>query len=199
LARIIDQAGNILRLQRPYTHSGDNFETNGVQALKLKLQQVARFKEPACNVFTKAAWQRAGGYSTRFRFCFDLDFNVRVMRDNPCCLWNDFIVDLRRHAESDGAKFPADLAARELRQLIDHIYGYLGPAMTPADKVAGEAWYVYRLVELGLARFRASPRQFVDFLIKNRIASHLTPGVMARAASTVVRRAWLKDVQYTLP
>ena len=199
LARIIDDTGHVIRLQRPYIRSRNFLATRGAEALQLKLRQIARFKEPACNVFTKAVWHQIGGYSTRFRFCFDVDFNIRVMRENACYLWNEYVVDLRRHAGSDGAKLPADLAAGELRHLINEIYGYIGDSLTPQDKASGEAWFIYRLIELGLARYRTRPRECIDFLVRNRGSIEFSPSSMARAVRTLARRAWFKDVQCTLP
>jgi len=199
LARIIDDMGRVTRLQRPYIRSRNFLATRGAEALQLKLRQIARFKEPACNVFTKAVWQQVGGYSKRFRFCFDIDFNIRVMRENACYLWNEYVVDLRRHAGSDGAKLPSDLAAGELRQLIDEVYEYIGDRLTPQDKASGEAWFTYRLIELGLARYRARPRECIDFLVRNRGSIEFSPSSMVRVVRTVMRRAWFRDVQCTLP
>lgn len=199
LARIIDHMGHVRRLQRPYIHSRNFFATGGAEALQLKLRQVARFKEPACNVYTKSAWQRVGGYSKRYRFSFDIDFNIRMMRENACYLWNEYVVDLRRHAGSDGARLPPDLAVAELRQIINDVYGYIGDSMTPQDNAAGEAWFTYRVIELGLARYRARPRECIDFIFRNRGSMKFSLSSTVGVVRTVMRRAWRKDVQCTLP
>ena len=199
LARIIDGDGHIVRLQRPYVRSRACHRTGSNDALRLKLRQIARFKEPACNLFTKDAWRRVSGYSRQYRFCFDIDFNIKVMREHDCCLWNEYVVDLRRHARSDGATLPPDLALDELRQLIDDIYRFLGTTSTPSDRASGEAWLTYRLIELGVARYRHSPRRMLEFLAANLRKVDLSFSTLARVTGLLARRACFNDVQRTLP
>ena len=75
----------------------------GAEALKAKIRQQVRFKEPACNFYLKNAWEKIGGYDTKFRFTFDIYFNAKMMSAFKSTLWNEYLVELRRHNDSDGA------------------------------------------------------------------------------------------------
>ena len=198
LARVIDEKGRVIRVQRPYARSRHSICIGGSDALRSKLRQIARFKEPACNVYAKETWQSVGGYSARYRFCFDIEFNVNVMRQNACCLWNEYVVELRRHAGSDGATLPADLALDDLRGLVNDIYVHLGNALTPADRASGEAWVGYRTLELGIARYRSDPLRLFSFLRANFGKSSLDAPVLLRLCGMLARRVCFQDVQRTL-
>jgi len=198
LARIIDSDGQHLRDQQPYTLHGEGFRTAGKQALKLKLRQVARFKEPVCNAFSREVWERLGGYGDNYRFCFDVAYNSRVMASGSCCLWNDYIAEMRRHGGSDGAKLPADLAVADLRRLINEIYGVIGEQLTRSDQGYGEGWYLYRVFELAVARYRSEPWQLLKFFFGHLAEAQHKSAAMARAAAIVYRRLARRDVQLTL-
>jgi glycosyltransferase involved in cell wall biosynthesis len=196
-ARVVDEAGQLLRLQQPFIQGADRMRLQPVRALKLKLRQVARFREPVCNVFTKAGWEAVGGYSDHFRFCFDVAFNVELMSRVESCLWNDCVVELRRHRRSDGATLSADLAVADLQGVIRTIFNKLGSDLTPEDRHAGEAWLMYRIVELGVARYRREPRHWLSFLWGHRNEFRLSPAALQVTAATVLRRVRTGDVQLT--
>ena len=195
LAIIIDENGHEIRRQRAYSSSANPLCLGGVDALKLKLRQVARFKEPPCNLFSKSAWQEVGGYSKKFRFCPDIEFNVKMMRYGECCLWNEYAVELRRHAKSDGRQLPADLALTDLRQLIEDIYLLIGDRLTRNDRRYGDAWLMYRLVELGVARYQRQPLELLSFLYRHRSNIVIDPTTLSILMRMFTRQALRKDVQ----
>jgi glycosyltransferase involved in cell wall biosynthesis len=197
-ARVIDETGNLLRIQQPYVRGADRVRLEPMAAMKMKLRQVARFREPVCNVFSKDAWESVGGYSDRFRFCFDIAFNVELMSRVPSCLWNECVVELRRHRGSDGATLPADLAVADLRGAIQTLYEKIGHELTTADRQAGEAWLMYRIVELGVARYGKEPRKWLSFMWRHQAGLRLSPAVLLSTAATMLRRARTGDVQQTL-
>jgi len=199
LARIIDADGHVTRLQAPYLLNGSGpMRVAGKQALKLKLAQVARLKEPACNVFSKDAWRAVGGYPRDVRFRSDVTFNTRLLQHGTGYLWSEHLADLRRHASSDGRTLPAEMAARELGDLIDELYAALGPDLAQADLRNGEAWHVYRLVELAGQRYRREPLMALRFILGNRRVGRVSVQTAVDAIAIVWRRLRTGDVQNTL-
>ncbi len=199
LARIIDANGQLIRLQAAYVHESNGpMRVSGKQALKLKLAQVARLKEPVCNVFTKEAWTAVGGYPQDVRFRSDVTFNTRLLQHGTCYLWSEHLADLRRHARSDGMTLPAEMAARELGDLIDELYAALGPDLTQQDLRNGEAWHLYRLIELAGQRYRRDPLMALQFILENRRAGHVSIKTALDSLAILWRRMKTRDVQNTL-
>ena len=198
LADVIDAAGRPVRQQVPYNRIRQAITLEPQRALKLKLAQVARFKEPVCNVFQKAAWERVGGYPQAFRFCFDVAFNVSMMALGRSCLWSESLVELRRHDRSDGATLPPELALAEVKRLIDDIYLRLGSALTAADRRHGDAWLAYRTLELAAARYRRQPARLAGFLLRHWRGHGLRPGSIGTVGRMVWRRLRQRDIQLML-
>ena len=167
LANIIDAQGNLVRRQREYSDQFVKRPLSRGEALKGKLRQQVRFKEPACNFFHKNAWQKVGGYGTKFRFVFDVDFNCRLMYSSTSMLWNETLVELRRHQASDGAQLPATLALLDLAGLAEVIMSLLGPSCTRQDRAAADGWVLYRLIELLAQRGRNRPSEMLKLLSAN--------------------------------
>lgn len=199
LARIVDADGQVIRLQAPYLHSGSGpIRVSGKHALKLKLAQVARLREPACNVFTKEAWRTVGGYPQNVRFRSDVTFNTRLLQYGTGYLWSEHLADLRRHAGSDGRTLPAEMAARELGDLIDELYAALGSDLTQEDQRNGEAWHLYRLVELAGQRYQRDPVMALRFILGNRRTGRVSVKTAVDTLAIVWRRLRTGDVQRTL-
>ena len=199
LARIIDGNGQTIRLQAPYVHAAQGaMRVSGKRAVSLKLAQIARLREPACNVFSKHAWQAVGGYPRDVRFRSDVTFNTRLLQHGTGYLWSEHLVDLRRHAGSDGRTLPAEMAARELGDLIDELYAALGADLTPQDQRNGEAWHLYRLVELAGQRYRREPVKAMRFILGNRRTDAVSLKTAVDSLAIVWRRLRTGDVQNTL-
>lgn len=199
LARIINSQGQLIRYQAPYIiNSTTPIRLTGRPALKLKLAQVARLKEPACNIFLKSAWRAIGGYPENVRFRSDVTFNIRLLQHGTCYFWNEYLADLRRHEGSDGRTLPAEMAACELSDLIDELYEAIGSDLTDADRRNGEAWHLYRLIELTAQRYRKKPMMALQFILKNRRPHAITFKNVADTLSILKRRLKTGDVQQTL-
>ena len=167
LAIIIDESGNEIRRQIPYGESKNYYSVSGKEALKLKLQQAARFKEPSCNFFIKNAWSNTGGYREDLRFTFDIAFNVKVASKFGGLLINEYGASLRRHSNSDGAKLPGELAVKEIKQLVSEIWCDLGEDISSKDYLSGNALIQYRIIELFLQRFKSNPSLSLRFLFSH--------------------------------
>lgn len=198
LANIINAEGEVIRSQRPYAKNSHYLDLTPDLALSYKLMQVARFKEPVCNIFLKENWAKVGGYSEKYRFCFDIDFNVKMMSMGRSRLWNEYIVELRRHSNSDGAKLSADLALSELRLLISDIYAKKGSNFNSKDKSYGEAWLAYRLIELAIARYRLNPVELVTYIKNNFSHIEFSVGTICILIRMLIRRAYYRDIQLTI-
>jgi hypothetical protein len=169
------------------------------EAVQLKLRQVARFREPACNVFSKRVWEHVGGYSKQFRFCFDVHFNTRVMAEVPSALISEEWCELRRHQGSDGAKLPANLALAELEELVMVSLGLIKPSATARDKRYGQAMVAYRVLELALARANGSIPKALAFIWEHKARLPVSPSGLSIVAGTLYRRLKMGDVQKSLP
>jgi putative colanic acid biosynthesis acetyltransferase WcaF len=167
LADIIDYRGRLIRRQPTYGEGFDGVEITGLEALRAKLFQQARFHEPSSNMFLKSAWEAVGGYSGKYRFMMDIHFNVRMASRFPSALWNRRLVQVRRHRGSDGAHHPMDLPLGNLRELADEILAMLGDAATDEDRAAARGWIQYRLLELCGQRFPFQPRQTISSFFRN--------------------------------
>ncbi|PZP34351.1 MAG: hypothetical protein DI603_05160 [Roseateles depolymerans] len=198
LGVIINDQGDVVRRMAPYVASREVVHLRPEEAVQLKLRQVARFREPACNVFAKRVWEQVNGYSEQFRFCFDVHFNTRVMASVPSVLISEEWCELRRHQGSDGAKLPADLALGELEQLVELSLNLIQGGGSKQDRQYGQAQVAYRLVELALARANGSPLRALAFMWAHRAHMPLMPGVMSKVARTLYRRLSKGDVQNTL-
>jgi len=199
LARIIDIDGCALRMQRPYSaESSHPILMSGVAALKGKLRQSVRFKEPVCNIFKKSAWEKVGGYSAKYRFCFDVHLNMQIMATNECALWNEYLVDLRRHNQSDGAILPASLALSDLQSLVDEILMTIGDDKTNGDLVAANGWLLYRFLELASQRLRRRPLDVWEMFLKNRSILLNNPLVYIQAGRLAATRLLHHDIQQAL-
>jgi len=166
LAIIIDENGNEIRKQARYGKSHTYF-TSGDQALKLKLRNIARFKEPSCNFFLKDAWAAVGGYREDLRFTFDIAFNIDLVYKFGGELINEYGAAVRRHAKSDGAQLPSSMAVSELEKLVIEIWKILGNNISSSDKRAGNSLLQYRTLELFLQKVKRSPAESTKFLISN--------------------------------
>jgi glycosyltransferase involved in cell wall biosynthesis len=167
LANIIDSEGVITRRQRPYGVGFINKAITGPVALKGKLRQQVRFKEPACNFYLKSAWETIGGYDAKYRFTFDIYFNIKMMSYSSSMLWNEYLIELRRHQASDGAQLPASLALTDLTSVVSAILDLLGDKATLLDKAAAKGWIEYRLIELAAQRVKQLPLEMGRLVINN--------------------------------
>jgi hypothetical protein len=167
LANIIDSGGAVLRQQQPYGKNYTNRPITGAEALKGKLRQQVRFKEPACNFYLKSAWEEVGGYDNKFRFAFDVHFNVKMMSGFSSILWNEYLVYLRRHPASDGAQLPVSLALADLRGVLDEILKILGSESTVTDRAAASGLLEYRVIELLIQRINSQPVDVIKLFLNN--------------------------------
>jgi Glycosyl transferase family 2 len=198
LGVIINDQGSIVRRMQPYVETRETILVKPEDAVKLKLRQVARFREPACNVYTKAVWAAVGGYSEDFRFCFDVHFNTRVMASVPSTLVSQEWCELRRHQGSDGALLPAELALDELARLMDFSLGLIQPHHSKLDQKYAQAQIAYRVVELALARSGGSPFKALSFIWSQKKRLTASPSIWSIVAATLFRRLRHGDVQRTL-
>jgi glycosyltransferase involved in cell wall biosynthesis len=198
LGVIIDEQGEVVRRMRPYVETCEVIYLEQSQAVRLKLRQIARFREPACNVFAKRVWEQVGGYSEQFRFCFDVHFNTRVMAGAPSVLVSEEWCELRRHQGSDGANLPADLALDELERLVQFSLNLIESGGNQSDYQYGKAQVAYRVIELALARAGYSPAKALSFMVQQRKRLTISPNVWAKTISTLYRRLKYGDVQHTL-
>lgn len=165
LADMIDADGVFIRRQSAYSKTGAVIKLQPLEGLSLKLKQVARLKEPTCNMFRKDAWDAIGGYDKRLRFTFDIAFNVELMARYPGMLWSESLASVRRHRSSDGARLPADLALSDLSLVIDRI---LKHAPGIQNRILGDGLLQYRLLELFLQKARYEKISALGFLWRNR-------------------------------
>lgn len=199
LGVVIDDQGKVTRRMRPYVQDRSLVRLQPHQAVRLKLRQVARFREPACNVFSKRVWEQVGGYKDTYRFCFDVHFNTRVMASVPSLLVSEEWCELRRHDGSDGAKLPAELALRDLQGFVDEALGLLPDGPSERDIQHAQTMVTYRVIELALARSNGSPAKALQFVWQQRRKLSLHPRVLTQVLSTLRRRLQFGDVQNTLP
>jgi hypothetical protein len=195
LANVIDAKGKLIRQQKPFGSRFVKRPLTGSEALQGKLRQQVRFKEPACNFFQKSAWEKVGGYDRQFRFVFDVHFNSKLMASTISMLWNETLVELRRHQNSDGALLPASLALADLTGLVDEIIRLLGPACTGQDRAAAHGWVQYRLVELLGQRARRRPKETLELLVKNVALFAKNPASYYWMLKLLVGRGLHHDVQ----
>ncbi|WP_158558931.1 glycosyltransferase [Rhodoferax lacus] len=195
LANLIDAQGKLIRQQKRYGDRFTNRPLTGTEALQGKLRQQVRFKEPACNFFLKCAWEKVGGYDTRFRFVFDVDFNSKLMASSSSMLWNETLVELRRHQNSDGAQLPASLALMDLAGLVEAITQRLGTACTSQDRAAAAGWVQYRLLELLAQRVRSRPLDIAKLLSSNLGLFAKNPASWYWMLKLLAGRALYHDVQ----
>lgn len=166
LAIMIDEEGNEIRKQVPYG-SLPNYNTSNNQAIKLKLRNVARFKEPSCNFFLKEAWTQIGGYSDDLRFVFDIAFNITIAKRFGGLLINEYGACVRRHSTSDGAKLPTALAINDMEKFVQKLLNDLANDCTTSDRRAGNSLIQYRVLEIFLQRFKLAPLESLKFLCFN--------------------------------
>lgn len=195
LAHIINDMGTLVRLQRPYGEDFVGQPITGAAALKGKIRQQVRFKEPACNFYLKSAWEKVGGYETKFRFTFDVHFNSRMMLAYPSMLWNDYLVELRRHKASDGAQLSATLALADLKGLVAEISQLLGSELTVMDRAAAKGWVQYRVIELVAQRAKHHPVEMVNFLVGNLGLFATNPMALFWMSKLLLNRGFFSDVQ----
>lgn len=167
LAEVIDAEGKIVRKHAPFDSAREVLFVSGSQALKGKLRQQIRFREPVCNFFKKSAWEAVGGYQESCRFVFDVYLNIKLLHRFPSALWNKYLAQVRRHASSDGSVLAAELALDNLQFLVNEINTILGDDLTFLDREAGRGWLTYRMLELGGQRFKRKPMQSIALLLKH--------------------------------
>ncbi len=195
LAYVIDENGKFVRAQRPYNSKVDCIDISGATALKGKLRQKIRFKEPVCNLYQKSSWQAVGGYDTKFRFLADIYFNFKLMSHFHSVLWNYYLVDLRRHQSSDGARLSSELALKELKVFVQTIIDKLGDEATVFDKAAGRGWVLYRLIELFSQRVSRTPIEVTQLLRDNIDLLCSNPVALVYTARLVKNRILYGDIQ----
>lgn len=194
LSRVIDTDGEQLREQVPYTRNGKPLLLNPGDGLPMKLRQIARLKEPTSNLFRKSAWEQIGGYTSELRFTFDVAFNIELFRRYRGTLWSEYLAEVRRHAQSDGARLPAETALQDLKSLIHRIEQASIGRLSAADRRAGLGWMQFRAMELAAQRIRSKPADSARFLLAH---SGLMMDVRGwpTAAGLMWRRATTGDVQ----
>jgi glycosyltransferase involved in cell wall biosynthesis len=195
LAHVINSSGFFIRKQQPYGNLFSNRTIIGAEALKAKLRQQVRFKEPACNFYLKSAWEKVGGYDKKFRFTFDIHFNSKLMANTPSMLWNEYLVELRRHQSSDGSQLPASMALAELNDLIEEIFVMLGSNVTFGDRLAAEGWMQYRVIELTAQRLGYRPSEAFKLLTGNGSYFLSNPFSIYWMLKLIFNRAVYGDVQ----
>ena len=195
LANIIDGAGSLIRQQRPYGKNFVNRPLTGAEALKGKLRQQVRFKEPACNFYKKEAWEKVGGYDDKFRFAFDVHFNIKMMSAFSSMLWNEYLVELRRHQASDGAQLAASLALADLQGVVAEILQALGSECSVGDRRAASGLLQYRLIELVAQRGGRQPQDVAKILASNGALFIANPVSYYWMAKLIFSRFLLGDVQ----
>jgi glycosyltransferase involved in cell wall biosynthesis len=198
LAQVIDQDGRVLRHHRKFSRRLAVAEPAPAAALKGKLRQQIRFREPSCNFYRKSSWEAVGGYRATYKFSVDLYFNLRMLHQFPAALWNEHLVQLRRHVASVGAKLPGDLALADLRGVIGEILTRLGDEATMTDRAAGDGWVIYRLVELVAQRFRREPRAALALVANNLGLLARNPLAYFYTARLLKNRLLYQDVQQQL-
>lgn len=195
LANIIDSDGTVIRTQKAYSSLKEPLIVSGNMALKGKLRQIIRFKNPVCNFFKRTAWENVGGYADKYRFCFDVHFNTKLMAEGKCALWNENLVELRRHDNSDGATLPAKLALEELRKLVLDILTEIGDEVTADDLVAANGWVLYRFFELASQRIITKPSDLLRLFIEHYPVLLNKPAVYMQAAKLTMSRLRDGDIQ----
>lgn len=195
LANVIDGSGAMVRQQRPYGENFINRPITGAAAIKGKLRQQIRFKEPACNFYLKSAWDKVGGYDTKFRFTFDIHFNSKMMSTSISMLWNEYLVELRRHQASDGAQLPASLALADLQGVVAEMIKLLGDEVTNQDIAAGSGWVQYRLIELAAQRVKRFPVKMAELLFSNIGLFARNPISIYWMMKLLINRGVFSDVQ----
>jgi glycosyltransferase involved in cell wall biosynthesis len=194
LAVILNESGAETRRQRSYTRTGEPLFLDGAAVLKAKLRQIARFKEPTCNLFRRDAWETVGMYGPRYRYLGDLEFNMKVASRFGGCLWSRHVVGLRRHGASDGATQSAQMAVSELRELISGFEIQLGDQLTRGDRIAGQAWLLYRVVEMVAQRSRRRPAEAARLALQN-LDVFSRPAAWPVALQMMMRRISTGDIQ----
>jgi glycosyltransferase involved in cell wall biosynthesis len=194
LSSVIDSHGNKLREQVPFTRDKRPLRLGVGDGLPLKLRQTARLKEPTSNVFRKQAWEAIGGYTSELRFTFDVAFNIELFKRYEGTLWSEYLAEVRRHAQSDGARLPAETALGDLRNLIGRIESARGGALTSADRHAGLGWMQFRALELAAQRIKSRPGASALFLVKQFALMADVRG-WPTAGGLLWRRATTGDVQ----
>jgi hypothetical protein len=195
LAQMIDETGQVIRKQRPYSHGSDSILFSGVKALKGKLRQEVRFKEPACNFYKKTAWEKVGGYDKNYRFLTDINFNCKLMQSFPSALWNSCLAEVRRHPASDGAILSSDLALKELDKFVLDLLQRIGHNASVYDVAAGRGWVIYRLFELFAQRVSRNPAEVLGLLVNNSKFLVTNPIAYIYAARLLRNKLFYNDVQ----
>lgn len=195
LANIIDSTGKVIRRQRPYGQTFINQPITRTAALRGKLRQQVRFKEPICNFYLKSVWENVGGYDRKLRFAFDVAFNVKMISISSIMLWNEYLVELRRHEFSDGAQLPASLALADLKAVIDAIGRSLGSEYSTIDRAAACGLLQYRIIELTAQRIKNHPREIASLIINNFSLFFSNPISYYWMSRFIYNRIFLCDVQ----
>jgi len=194
LAHMIDAHGNTVRRHRPYTPTGETMALAGDDALRAKLRQIARFKEPTCNMYRKDAWQAAGGYQKKYPGVFDMQFNVRMMQANRCALWSRYLVCVRRHGKSLGATIPKATNLAEMREFTAEVLAMMGGRATFSDQQYAQGWIAYRLMELCGRRALSDAKGTLRMLAENfQVVTN--PLAMLQGVRLAATRLFHGDVQ----
>jgi glycosyltransferase involved in cell wall biosynthesis len=169
LVKVIDQDNNLLKVNKTYTQDGSMIFLESKLAYKMKLQLIARFKETTCNFFLKNDWEKIGGfnYDNHFNNMIDIDFNLRMLKLNGGCLISEYGGYLRRHNQSAGYKANDDACIKELIEVIDNLWNYIGNDLTKMDIIAGKSWLQFKVLELFLSRLPKKPVYSVKFLFRH--------------------------------
>jgi glycosyltransferase involved in cell wall biosynthesis len=190
LSEIIDSSGFKLRRNVPYSSTRKIIHLSAGEGPALMLRSMARLREPTSNLYTKDAWHKIGGYSSKYRYTFDIHFNYRLMKHHDGLLYSEYFTQVRRHGSSDGSLLPPDLALNNLRVLVSEILDDL----PNADRIHGKSMIQYRIIELFAQRFSVDPGTAIKFLLLN-CHEFMSISSLAPSLQTLIRRMRTGDVQ----
>ena len=138
-----------------------------------------------------------GGYKPDY-FSIDLYFNVRMIHQFPSAIWNEHLVQVRRHPGSAGRLLPGQFVLDDLRGVLKEIFTRLGDAATTSDRAAADGWLIYRLIALVAQRYEREPKQTLA-LARDNLGLLLRNPAAYFYAARLLRNRWLYgDVQQTL-
>jgi glycosyltransferase involved in cell wall biosynthesis len=196
LSYIIDENSQIKRKQKPFSLSDDCTLIEGNDAIKLKLRNIARFKEPSCNFFLRSAFDAVNGFDINFRYTFDINFNTMTAFHHGGVLINKYGSSVRRHSKSDGATLPMDLGLSELQKRNIYFLGLIKPKASFLDRSHANSLVQYRIIEFFMQRYKSNIKTALFFLLKN-LKCFTDIFALYITASTIARRIKTGDVQLT--
>lgn len=169
----------------------------GTKYIQMKLQNIARFKETSCNFFSKEKWEKIGGFSKEFTFCFDLIFNSALAYNYGGCLISDYGSYIRRHGASDNLNKSPDLSVKELNTFVKNLLKYIGQDVREIDIHYSKSILQYRIIELFFQRFNKKPLDTIRFIFKH-ISFFSSIRAYKYTLSTIIRKFKTNDAQQYL-